>query len=128
MRTIVLAVAAIAGVVWLVSRRLPLEIWSHREPELDSVPPILSIECEKSLVQACHQLALRELGSSARYWHHLEVFQKLRDHYSRFGLFDSAEDLLRIYEQARYAPANSLSADQFKRAKQILASLSSGRT
>jgi hypothetical protein len=114
-----LAVAmALAGVFWLLRRRSIPSTSAERDDDFHPIQ-ISDISNGALLVQACHQMAREEFGPSVRFWHHLEIFGRLRQRFDDGRL----SDLLAIYELARYASQHSLTVDQLERAKQILTAL-----
>jgi hypothetical protein len=82
-----------------------------------------SVSTRGELVQAFEHLALLLLGPTARTCHHLELAGRMGAQPALDGdrRREAADDLARLYEQARYTPDNeTLSPESMSRARREL--------
>jgi hypothetical protein len=115
---VVLALILVVGLAWLL-RRLP---WAERFTRSVSrawLPMPLDVTTRGELRLAFEALALNRLGDKARPWNHLLVARQLGG--------PVADDLARLYEQARYTPGEEpLAPADRERARRCLLLLAGG--
>lgn len=85
---------------WKTSRAAAVE-------QLHRLTDAAAIRDRESLLHAIHEIAVKRFGASSRFWHHRQLFTRLRETY------ESHDPMIEhLYERLRYAPDGDSLSDE----------------
>ena len=108
---VVLLVVGVGGFLfylYYVRHRKPVEEAPIEQARVWPVDP-LQVNSREDVVKAFEFLSISKCGDEAVNWHHLQIANQMG--VKEPGNKDAADRLARLYEKARYAPANELFDD-----------------